>query len=423
MTYLDISVNIVESILFAFLSLVYLGRPKSSRLLYISALAVVLFVYTSLCNYLTVYEGLYSILYSLAIFVFSYFFRSDDSYHRWDNLIIFALIINILISIAAETVYLFLCPLTGLSPSQISDSNWLIVLFTISRFIIMIVVFIIKYLTSKYYYAESKVSALYIISFLAMYYIVTILESNLFAENPEVFSICSTNIIMFVIVMTTYIYYLRSSFMAHEQSKNMELAYQLQAIENSMESYRSQESELRIMRHDLINQFTVINEYLKKGDYESVEELIINQIDKLERSPEIIDTGYTAINAIVSTKISKAKKEGIHTFVFIQLPEMNQRKEYDVAIILGNLIDNAIENVASGNKDIRLVIQTKEQIIITISNTTDKNELSVITEKPDKINHGLGLVSVKNIATSYNGSVNYDVSEGYFTVKVVLNHK
>ena len=44
---------------------------------------------------------------------------------------------------------------------------------------------------------------------------------------------------------------------------------------------------------------------------------------------------------------------------------MNQRKEYDVAIILGNLIDNAIENVASGNKDIRLVIQTKEQIIIT----------------------------------------------------------
>ena len=423
MTYLDFAVNMIESILFAYLSLFYLEYTRIDRLLYTVGLSAVLFFVTSLANYLTIYEGLYSIIYSLIVFTFMYFFRSRNSNLHWDNLLIFSLLINILISISAETVYLFLCPFTGLTPSQISDSNWLITLFVASRCFIAIVVAAIKHLTSKYYYPEAKASVLYVLSFSAMYYIVTTIEANLFKENPEVFSVCSTNIIMFVIVMTTYIFYLRTSYANHEQCKKMDLIYQLQLVEENMELFRSKESELRIIRHDLINQFTILNEYLKKGDHETAAELISKQIEILDRSPDLIDTGYTAIDAIVSTKISKAKKEEIHTSVFIQLPELKERQEYDIAIILANLIDNAIENISSANKNLKLVIQTNEQIIITVENTTDKKEYSLNTSKSDILSHGWGLNSVINIASSYNGNLNTELYEGCFIAKVVLDHE
>ena len=104
------------------------------------------------------------------------------------------------------------------------------------------------------------------------------------------------------------------------------------------------------------------------------------------------------------------------------MPILTRRKEYDIAIVLANLIDNAIENIASNNKDLRLVIQTNEQIIITIENTTDKKEYSLNTTKQDRINHGLGLNSIKNIAVSYNGNLNTELSEGYFIAKVVLDY-
>ena len=99
---------------------------------------------------------------------------------------------------------------------------------------------------------------------------------------------------------------------------------------------------------------------------------------------------------------------------------------FDIAVILGNLLDNAIEAVANTDErwiDIKLRY-TKGCLIIEINNSHDgklkKIDGRFISRKTDKKNHGIGLKSVETALKNYDGVMQISYDSIKFTVKALL---
>lgn len=94
------------------------------------------------------------------------------------------------------------------------------------------------------------------------------------------------------------------------------------------------------------------------------------------------------------------------------------------SILLGNLLNNAIENCSGENK-IYLLIEQKAiyyhiEIRNSIQSSVLENNPSLLTHKEDKEKHGIGLKSIKFIVKKYNGKISFHEKYNYFIVNVVI---
>ena len=98
----------------------------------------------------------------------------------------------------------------------------------------------------------------------------------------------------------------------------------------------------------------------------------------------------------------------------------------DFYVLLGNLLDNAIENCTS--KSIKKIIldiyKESNDFVIDIKNTSINNPLvdnpNFNTTKED-YGHGFGMRSIMNIVNKYHGEITYDYSYRYFSVQIKIN--
>lgn len=100
-----------------------------------------------------------------------------------------------------------------------------------------------------------------------------------------------------------------------------------------------------------------------------------------------------------------------------------------LAIVFGNLLDNALEacrEVEVGKRYVTLdVSYEKEVLMIAVTNPyrgeRRKNRAGkYITTKKDCRSHGLGLSSVEQAAKAYRGQMDANGHDGVFRVSVVM---
>jgi sensor histidine kinase regulating citrate/malate metabolism len=101
-------------------------------------------------------------------------------------------------------------------------------------------------------------------------------------------------------------------------------------------------------------------------------------------------------------------------------------RELDIAIMLSNLLENAVRAELDVEKDKRYIkieiFKQNEKNHIVISNYIAESVLQknpeLRTTKKDKGEHGLGFLSTNNIVKKYNGYVNADEENSMFIVHV-----
>ena len=112
-------------------------------------------------------------------------------------------------------------------------------------------------------------------------------------------------------------------------------------------------------------------------------------------------------------------------------------QSYDIGIILGNALDNAIEacrklkgKESDAETFIRLSSFRKgKMIFIEITNSFDGNVIRKrqsefpATDKADKEAHGIGLANIKNAAGKYHGAVDWSVNNKVFTLSIMLQNE
>ena len=152
----------------------------------------------------------------------------------------------------------------------------------------------------------------------------------------------------------------------------------------------------------------------------------INEIlDKQEFSKQEVFISNSVINYIVNDKKEICNSNNI-VFDVNVIGRIQEKDSNNVGVIISNLLDNAIE--ASKREEQKHIVLNLE-VQMGLYNISVKNKISqsVLSNNPKLISrknnpnmHGLGLNSVKYMATKMNGAVSITEENGYFQVQVQL---
>ena len=200
------------------------------------------------------------------------------------------------------------------------------------------------------------------------------------------------------------------------------IAKQIHQYETVLEHH----SEIVKMRHDQKNFCIGVLAELKAGNVESVtkklEEEYANLNSMMEKPNDIVHT-------LVAIKNEIAVAHGI--CIDFEYRDLGQLviPAIDLAVILGNALDNAIEATANVSDHTRRTIHLltavkNKSIVITIKNPVDKklDVENLRTTKEKSAMHGYGIISMKQIAEKYNGEVTFLCSDTEFTTSIFLSN-
>ncbi len=197
-------------------------------------------------------------------------------------------------------------------------------------------------------------------------------------------------------------------------------------VEKHCDEVRNIYEQMRVLRHDYKNQLQVIKAHLDLGEYEKLNEYICQLNEEITQVDTLIRTGNVMLDAVLNSKISLAKSKNIAVNVKTVLPPQLSIKENDLCVILGNLLDNAIEGCEThteGERFVRIYIgAVREQLYLSVSNSYSakiwKEKGRYHSTKSSK--RGLGILSIDNIVKKYHGYVNRQHDELIFATEVML---
>jgi len=239
-----------------------------------------------------------------------------------------------------------------------------------------------------------------------------------------------TTILMLMINYITFDIYDRLG--NHVEMEKRNLAYEQQIVLCNRQAMEREEAyqNTRRIRHDLNSYLVDLKAAIQYGKLDEASSKIDDILDsnKIYKN-EISRTGNLVIDSLINYKFSLAQKEGIDMKCYVFVPDRLPFDGADLCIILGNLLDNAMEAVGcfpTGHRYMSVsVTLVKGSLSIMVENpyqgeVMEDSASHIVTSKQDKKNHGIGLDSVQRTVKKYNGELLLDYENGLFKATVLL---
>lgn len=201
--------------------------------------------------------------------------------------------------------------------------------------------------------------------------------------------------------------------------------YQTEQSRRHLEEVRSIHREMRGYKHDFHNHLQLLKSYLDAGDAERAREYVLELDEKLMNVDTLLKTGNVSLDAILSAKLAQAKSEKITVTVKANVPDGLTVNDLELSIIVGNLLDNAIEACrgAEGERFIRLFLGMKGKMLYfsMLNAAGAKREKVGSLFKTGKSGaHGFGLKRAEAIIKDHGGWVKYNSEDGAFTSEFLV---
>ena len=234
--------------------------------------------------------------------------------------------------------------------------------------------------------------------------------------------LCLNVLIFYIYVKLTDDLQLRRMTSVYEQ--------QLELCERHQQEREISTLQLRYIKHNMKNNLISILAYAEQKKCEKLIEFVNDIMEDGGLSiSTIVNSGNIVIDSLIGYWYEIAKKKDIDFSINLSVPMKMDFKGADICLILGNLLENAVEAAekVKGNKYIKIQMKyDKNNLLIFLMNsyqgklikTNDKNLKST---KSDAGNHGVGLPSVYRAVAKYYGTVNIDDSvPERFLIRVIL---
>ena len=225
--------------------------------------------------------------------------------------------------------------------------------------------------------------------------------------------------LMLILLLISVWYYIRSIDTEKNllEVRNNMMASQYQQLN---EHYR----EYRCLVHDEKYMINFIEESLKSGDLEEIQQLLCRCKEKFVRKDYW--TGISIVDRVITMEKRKMDELDIDFCLNAEVMDIIV-DDMDFIILFENLINNAIE-AASKCKEKRKIELTMKNVNDTLifklwnsnSKLPNKKGKKFLTDKMDTAGHGWGIESVKHIVEKYNGSVHFSYDESFFEVDIII---
>jgi len=227
-----------------------------------------------------------------------------------------------------------------------------------------------------------------------------------------------------------YLYNLLLHSISQQYEMEM-LKTQLQAYANQLNVVLRGEEKIKALRHDIKHHLNELMLLANKHDVAEIQKYIDEMNSFLKNPNEIVASGNLEIDSVLNFMLQKAEKELKTVDIKVMLPE-KVRHSFDINVMLGNLLENAIDAAGkTENKYLSVHIKLKRGILkvkiensfessCTLCGKQNRKDTILKTTKPFTEQHGIGLKNVKKIVEKYNGTMAVTAQEGIFCVNLLL---
>nr|WP_252197989.1 ATP-binding protein [Clostridium sp. MCC353] len=184
--------------------------------------------------------------------------------------------------------------------------------------------------------------------------------------------------------------------------------------------------EIRRMRHDLRHHLNTIIELAGQKQYDEMELYIRGCKDNTEQASMPTLCENHAASAVLNYYIKIARQKGVPMELKVSLPPELKLESWNLGILFGNLLENAIDAAEMLPKEKRIVKVyskiSKGNLLLTVKNTWN----GVFSSYEDQITStkhegkGIGLASVRELVEQNGGQFYLNPGGEEFEVSIVL---
>ena len=335
----------------------------------------------------------------------------------WLKKVLFTLMISVLSSACDLAAYYIM--MSGIREEYIYSVSYIatVVLFWISERVISKLLFRDRMISIKI--NESIV--LFIIPLCSLVLLYCVTRSGIASEYLFETGIC-------VLIICLVMFYIYHFFLNHIENE-----YKNRLLEEIISGYKKElnlikKSELKVegMRHDLKNHLLELKALSEKGQYNKLSSYIEDMYNDLPNGKKYSKTGSYELDSLINYLIEEDGRGLKDVNVKITVPESIEINNYKLNIIIGNLLQNAIEAaLKSEEKRLSLIIKMVNNILLinienSFSNMINFDGEEIISTKTGIGKHGIGLKNVKRIVEEQRGMMDIIAKDNSFTVKVLI---
>lgn len=265
--------------------------------------------------------------------------------------------------------------------------------------------------------------ALFAVPVSSLYILAKIFQS----EGLTAYGISSSVVAILVINFMVFILFDRIALLYKERQESALIKQQNEYYANQLFLVEDLHKTTSKLRHDIKNHLITINSFLEEGNIDEAQTQISEIMGVYQNKSEIVHTGYPAVDGLLNFKLRSVSDLGIKINIKADLPSDFNFSPFDLTVILGNLIDNALQAVSVVEEDKFIDLRmkcSKGMLLIKSVNpyktAVKKERGKIITSKSDKENHGWGLRSIEDILEKYNGTSGINTDNNIFTITVAL---
>ena len=190
---------------------------------------------------------------------------------------------------------------------------------------------------------------------------------------------------------------------------------EIRRYQELLEQYRKQAD----IRHDLKNHLISLSALAGHEEWDKLKEYLLKLCNAGMIGEEDIETGNSVVDAIVNTKKQAARQKNIKFDCSVTISKPLIIDEYDLCIIWGNILDNAIK-AAEVSEERNILVQAgivKRNLIINVKNTMVPDGRQKAFGMDD---WGTGLTNVNKIVQKENGIMDIEIKGAVFDISIML---
>ena len=266
--------------------------------------------------------------------------------------------------------------------------------------------------------------------FLLLIVLMSICVAYVLLNDNEISRVTALTVIIVMIAVNLILYYFYTSMLDRYifMQDNVLLREQIAIYESELRANVEQDRQVQALRHDMKHHIREIYSLADKNKDTDIIRYLDEMSDSMDNIEKVATTGNSVFDGILNYYAQKIKQEmnNVNFSVILKIPTDLEISSFDMNVILGNLLDNAMENVsgeAGQELQIEAVLEYIEgllriEVVNTFAGSISKDGDKILSHKGE--GHGFGLSNVKKITEKYSGYMMIEHESNRFQVVVLL---